>query len=253
MANLKVSILTILSFASLVGCDKKETEKSSVPETAAPTPTPTSKRFTESDRVALMEEHYVVAIGAHDMLIAGDLERFRTQFDSLSSQELPSNAPEAWRAPHGHMQKAAETAKQAMTLEEAATSMAFVVQACGSCHAANPNRGPVYRQPSEPEGEDRTAKMKHHQWASERLWEGVTGPSDYAWSRGTAALAKSRVFAEGQGTKALLELEQKMRALGEDAKKLTVLADRAKLYGKLLASCGSCHQQMGIEIKGANH
>lgn len=241
------SLSLVAAFAMLSACDKKKSDKAETKAGDNPiAATPAVPRFTEVDKVALMEQHYNAAIVAHDMLIAGDLEGFRSQIGSLAAQELPANAPEPWRFGHEKMQGAAEEASASASLEEAAGAMGYIVETCGACHAAHP-AGPVYQNPTAPTGDEVGDKMQGHQWATERLWEGVTGPVDGAWTRGATALANSRVFKDSNDA-SLLELESGMRKLGEDALKLNSLSERAQLYGTLLATCGSCHQQAKVTL-----
>ena len=44
------------------------------------------------------------------------------------------------------------------------------------------------------------------------------------------------------------ETEAELRSLGETAKATTQLADRAALYGRLLATCGACHDALRVEL-----
>ena len=93
--------------------------------------------------------------------------------------------------------------------------------------------------------------MRNHQWATERLWEGVTGPFQAAWYRGAAALAATRVFSnKGKGVKpSLLKREAKLRQVGEIAKVTKGLHERALIYGHLLTICANCHQDAEVSIK----
>ena len=135
----------------------------------------------------------------------------------------------------------------------AATALAQVVLACGTCHVAL-GRGPIYPAPAPDDGSNvlETA-MLDHQWASERLWEGVTGPWDNAWERGAAALAVIEVFGDPGSeivlTDDLQRREQQLREIGEQAMITTALDERAVLYGRLLGTCGECHQQIGVTFE----
>jgi cytochrome c553 len=208
--------------------------------------------LTEVEMVAVMEQHYHSAISAHDALIRDDLEGLRQQLAKLVEQSLPPAAPQSWQTYDAELREAARTAAEANDLGSAASTMAAVAEACGICHAAL-GVEKIYFWPAPPEGDETIkATMQTHQWATERLWEGVTGPWDNAWERGSAALAESRVFREGEAvTDSLRAREIALRGLGQMAKTINGLQERASLYGQLLTSCTGCHQEAGVTIKQA--
>ena len=214
---------------------------------------PARDRPTEVEMVASMEAHYSAVILAHDALVRGDLEKFRSQLALVPEQALPPSAPEEWLPLHRRIQAAAREAANASDLTTAATTIASVVLACGICHAAL-DTGPVYPAPAPDDGADAVKNaMLDHQWLTERLWEGVTGPWNNAWERGADALSVVKVFGEENLAVALstdlLQREQELREIGEKAKNATALDERAALYGRLLATCGECHQAVEVTIE----
>lgn len=213
-------------------------------------PATNDERFTESDRVALMESHYRPAIEAHDMLIRDHLDAFRSNLQALATEALPSQAPESWKARHESMREKAKLAATASNLDEAAAGLASVVEVCGLCHAALLN-GPVYQEPAPEEGASAVQNvMLRHQWATERLWEGVTGPWDDAWKRGADELIGTAVFATGDARATQLhELEEELRAVGRRARQAANLSERAQLYGQLLAGCARCHREANVPFE----
>lgn len=207
---------------------------------------------TEVEMVAAMEAHYSSTILAHDALIQGDLSEFRAQLAETSAHELPANSPELWKPFETQLRDAATKAVEATNLSKAAKTMAEVVLACGACHQGV-GTGPIYPAPAPRDGDNPVQQsMLEHQWATERLWEGITGPWDNAWERGSAALAETRVFSDLESAEArdesLLVREAALRSLGEDAKTTSNPRDRAELYGRLLATCGDCHQAMNVKL-----
>ncbi|MBK6849120.1 MAG: hypothetical protein IPG96_16835 [Proteobacteria bacterium] len=247
MASRKVrhSQRTILLFALLAGC--RETEHKTPPP---PAPPPQAQQgFTEVHKVALMEQHYVAAIAAHDQLLRGDLDGFRSRMGGLAAQALPSLAPEAWRAGHARMIDAAKEASVAADAGSAGARMGTLVETCGSCHAAN-LKGPVYRTPLPNPGDGTvSANMRKHQWATERLWEGITGPWDDAWRRGASALAEADYLPPQLRTPALRALEADIRELGKAAMAATTVTQRVEVYGRILAQCGRCHVAADVVFK----
>lgn len=203
--------------------------------------------------VAAMEAHYTTVILAHDALLQGNLEAFRSQLAGVPDQQLPEASPPSWLALHGQLGAAAAEAASVADLDAAAAAFSDVVLACGSCHAAL-GTGPVYPAPAPADGTDVVQEaMLDHQWVTERLWEGVTGPWDNAWERGADALTTIQVFGDlGPETilsDELLLREQELRDLGAEAKTTTALDARAALYGRLLSTCGACHQAVGVNFE----
>jgi len=208
--------------------------------------TPERDRPTEVEMVAWMEGHYSVVILANDALLQGDLDGFRSQLALVGGQELPASSPKSWLPLHEALQAAASEGAEAENGNAAAEVLASVVLACGTCHAAL-GSGPIYPAPAPEDGANPLqAAMLDHKWATERLWEGVTGPWENAWKRGADGLAVTEIFGD-QGEAVLvsefvLEREQQLRSIGEEAKATTALEARAALYGRLLLTCGECHQ-----------
>ncbi len=92
------------------------------------------------------------------------------------------------------------------------------------------------------------APMRRHEWASERLWEGLVVPSDEAWSIGIKTLAKSEfpeeVLALG-GAEARGSARELARLLAK-AQPTMPLDERSALYAELLLTCGTCHRAIRI-------
>lgn len=213
------------------------------PTRAAPSALP------EVEKVALMERHYRSAIAAHDALVRGDVGAVRTDLGSLAAQPAPAGAPASWSPYDARLRAAARDAHNAKDVNEAATALANVVEACGTCHERL-GAGPDYHKPPRQAGTSRVeTEMLGHRWASERLWEGVTGPWDDAWQRGAAALAKANVFPPDAGeSDALRAQEAALRALGEQALRSHGIHDRSVLYGRMLGTCASCHTLAGVAM-----
>jgi hypothetical protein len=240
----------VLAWVVLIGAIACSEE--TPPSTLAAAARPERDRPTEVEMVAAMEAHYGVAILAHDALVQGELETFRSKLAVVSGQALPPGSPDAWLPLQERLREAARRAAQARDLDAAANGIAGVVLACGTCHSALAT-GPVYPAPAPADGESALQNaMLDHQWATERLWEGVTGPWDNAWERGADALATLELFGAGNATLKysgeLRRREQELRKLGEQARATTDLDERAALYGHLIATCGKCHQLIGETV-----
>lgn len=240
----------LLLMGALAGCG--DSAPVAPPGPASPQGAPPPTEFTEVQRVALMESHYVSAIAAHDALIRGDLPTLRTKLGEIASRELPAAAPPSWRPLDARLREAARSAAGAATLETAGTAMGAVVEACGTCHSGL-DAGPVYRRPLPPEGATPVQDaMLAHQWATERLWEGVTGPREEAWHRGAATLAAGRVFAGRTDVSPdLLAHETALQSRAQAAMAIAGLHERSVAYGQLLATCSACHRDLPALTRSA--
>lgn len=85
-----------------------------------------------------------------------------------------------------------------------------------------------------------SAQMARHQWAADRLWEGIVGPSDSHWRSGLYVLANTHLTSIEVDRPALAN---RMRTLALDAYNVPAksLAERAATYGELLVTCAQCH------------
>jgi len=208
---------------------------------------------TEVEIVAAMEQHYFPAIHAHDALIRGNLEVFRAELALLAVVETLPNAPESWEAFDEQLHDAARLGAESADLTTAANAMASVALACGVCHQALEG-GPVYPVPPPDEQDDvLKARMREHEVSTLMLWNGISGPSVYAWDLGAAAVAETRIFVDGPpvgvDAKSLLEREAALRELAAEAKETAALPERAELYGRMLATCGGCHRAIGLLLQ----
>ncbi len=199
---------------------------------------------------ALMDTHYEIAIRAHEALLHAELEDFRSQLALLAKQELPSESPREWLPLYEALQAAASAGTEARDIDSAASAFAPVVLACGNCHSTL-GEGPAYRDSTPSAGSNALQNaMLDHEWAAERLWEGVTGPSDNAWQRGADALAATDIFGD-QGEAVLIsefvrERDRHLHELAESAKIASALDERADLYARMLSTCGECHQAIRV-------
>ena len=95
--------------------------------------------------------------------------------------------------------------------------------------------------------------MVRHLWAADRMWEGLVGPSEAAWTAGAEAMAETqpamagalRASVSGQGAGVFLE---ELGLLAQEAKDARGIDARADVYGRLLGTCDRCHSQLGPPV-----
>jgi mono/diheme cytochrome c family protein len=130
------------------------------------------------------------------------------------------------------------------TLPDIGASVAHLAAACGACHASTGVRPALDDDPVPRVHDDLQSLMAAHRWASARMWEGLIGPDDDRWRRGTATFS-ALPGCTAQYPDAL----QDIRALCTHATRLVQQAhvadsapSRTAIYGRLLATCASCHE-----------
>ena len=204
----------------------------------APAP-PASSRIGE-----VMSDHFMITSWSRDAVIAGDVELLRRPLTLLAEykyDELPAGGWVPWLA---QLQSAARLTANAATIEAAAMGVATMARVCGECHTAM-NGGPLI--PAPPDPMERLAadtvpeRMGRHMWASTLLWEGLTGPSDVVWKAGAAALIDAPEQLDADLPQSFDRQLRDVKALGRDASEASTLAERADVYGLLIATCADCH------------
>lgn len=120
---------------------------------------------------------------------------------------------------------------------------------CGDCHRSMHSGPPAMPVgPALPNGTGNiTSRMQIHDWADERLWEGLTTPSDESWLAGADALSRLPLD-EASGSSAYKQRFLHVQSLGQRARQLTTAEDRSKLYAELLGMCASCHVSAGVRV-----
>jgi cytochrome c553 len=102
----------------------------------------------------------------------------------------------------------------------------------------------TFPRPKLAEPTDQRSRMHRHEWAVDRLWEGLIAPSDSSWAEGADVLESAPFMpqlAVREGGEAIETLGQRLHAFGRRAAAESSAEGRAKLYGELLTTCASCH------------
>jgi cytochrome c553 len=125
-------------------------------------------------------------------------------------------------------------------IDEACRRVARLAAACADCHidaGATPQFAAPPRAPADVDTVK--ARMARHVWATDRLSEGVVGPSEEAWRSGLDVLAATPLPWSA--------VDADRQALGRGLQEAAAAArsapgnDRARRYGELLVTCAACH------------
>ncbi len=185
------------------------------------------------------------AVAIRDAVISGELADTRAPARGLVETALP--VPDAWRPHVEAMQKVAGEVLAAADVPTAAAATGRLARQCGACHTSVGARQDMTFPPAPPVAPGARPSMILHQWAAERLYQGLITNNDAAWKAGAAALVDAplhieELTADVELPEELHGLTKKVRDLGAAAKDATDPDARARLYGDLLASCASCHK-----------
>ena len=195
------------------------------------------------------------AVTIQTAVVLGDLERARKAASWLMDREDKMLVQAGSNGYEKEMLGYAALIATAEDLKTVATQAGRLAATCGSCHQAL-NEGPRFVVGTDaPGGETQEAQMIRHLWAADRMWEGLVGPSDDAWTAGALALAETAPsLAEAiPAYTRLKESRTILRHVNEVANQaMTVggLSERAEVYGRMLDTCMRCHAEVGLMEKG---
>jgi hypothetical protein len=198
---------------------------------------------------AHMRKHFDVANDIQRAVVDGRLSDARDLASWLATHndELDPPAPIELE-----LQTAAASIAESLDLLSAGGAVARLGRACARCHEethANVSLG-FARFSAPPEMPTLQGQMARHAWAAERLWHGVIGPSDSAWSEGARVMGATSIdvsrTTNAKPNLEVAELADKMRELSNAAERVTDNAVRATMYGEMLVTCARCHSIVRI-------
>jgi cytochrome c553 len=199
-------------------------------------------------QVSRMTEHFVRAGKLYAAVASGSLDSVRRRAQEILDTETGEGLPARSQRYVRELRSFTSLAARAPDVESAASAVARAGAACGACHASL-RQGPRYPGGTlggpAPTESDVMGRMQRHRWASDRLWEGLIGPSDSAWQAGAEVLKDAALYTDAL-TRDLAQYEQitklawTVHEIGARAGALE-RHDRAELYGQLLGTCARCH------------
>ncbi len=203
------------------------------------------------DELALrMDDHFFGAMTARDALVAGDDVRARRALAELAELDV-TVYPASWADPVEAFRATCARLSKADSRLDVALAVGQLANACARCHRAvdaHPALEPSTRWPA---GDDASSHMLRHQWAADRMWEGLMVPDSALWVSGAEALADAPLTPRASASKravapSVSDLARKVHTIGEHSSAATTPAQRAQLYAELLVTCASCHEQLAV-------
>lgn len=186
-----------------------------------------------------MHERFKALTRAEQAVVASDLSRVQHEAELLISFDEPDVLAK-WKPFFGAVQDAARPLAEAKDPVAAGRLVAEVGRRCANCHEATKAKIPL-EQLAQPKPDQRLAtQMIRHQWAAQRMWEGVIAPSQDRWNEGARMLADAPLTITAESSALGIENDvAKVHLLARRA--LDPKTDRPQLYGELLATCAHCH------------
>lgn len=233
--SFQLSLFTLLAASTCGGTQSTSTSSNSGPQGEA--------------RVTDMHSHFDDINEIQLSLISGNLLQANNKAKAVRSS-FSGSSPDNWAPFIERILKAAESLEGAVDLQDAAQDAATMAATCGSCHKSQGVLVVQHQAVPPPVEDDRFSNfMVQHRWATDRLWEGLIGPSDDAWRAGVKVLAITELSIEDVDERLIVtpEIVATLNQLRSDA---AVAGDanspeeREKLYGSLLGSCAGCHLNM---------
>lgn len=199
-----------------------------------------------------MHEHLTRITEIKTQIISGNLPGVHEPAIWLAEHESATGLPENFEPYVEQMRNHARQVVEAADLDTAAVAVSNMARTCGNCHLVNGIRIAFSYDRTPPDWSDTRTHMRRHLWAADRLWEGLIGPSDRAWGRGTdmlvdVPLSPINVMDGTTGTfdaAAIDEIARRVHVLGGQGTNTRTPDARAALYADLLGLCARCHSML---------
>jgi cytochrome c553 len=207
----------------------------------------------ETEVATHMHEHLDRITTIKSLIIMGNLDGVREPAIWLADHEAVPGLPTNFEPYVGLMRQYAREVNNATDLKSAAISVSSMARTCSNCHLVNGVEIEFGYDQVPAEWSDTVSHMQRHQWAADRLWEGLIGPSDTAWARGTDMLVDVPLHPDkvkdgaldGVDSEAIDQIARRIHVLGGQGTNAKTPTERSKLYGEMLGLCADCHRRLG--------
>lgn len=195
-----------------------------------------------------MHGHYDAIVKVQSAIIRGDLQATREPARYLAEHPTPAALPAQWQPQVDAMRTAARAVLNAGDLMQAATATSLIGKACGDCHIAN-DVMIEFKSVEQPRDDlDRASHMQRHQWAADRMWEGIIGPSEPAWGTGIDILLEAPLTPQelqSQPDDGTRQMARRVHQLAANGMMATDATEKSEIYAEFLSNCAGCHQSLG--------
>lgn len=198
-----------------------------------------------------MHEHLTRISTIKAAIVAGQLTGVREPAIWLADHETVAGLPADFEPYVAQMKSYARHVIEARDLVSAANAVSQMARTCGNCHLVNGVELEFgYDRAPREDLEDVVTHMQRHQWAADRLWEGLIGPSDSAWARGADMLIDVPLNSDDVTTTTeqfdeISKMARRIHALGGIGTETVTPDARSELYGEVIGLCANCHVLLG--------
>lgn len=207
----------------------------------------------ETDVATHMHEHLGRITTIKSLIIMGNLDGVREPAIWLADHEAVSGLPENFEPYVGLMRQYAREVNNAADLKSAAISVSRMAATCSNCHLANKVQIEFGYDRLPEDWSDTVSHMQRHQWAADRLWEGLIAPSETAWNRGADMLVDVPLHprnvmnekSDNVDSEALDQIARRIHLFAGQATIAETPTQRSELYGEMLGLCAECHTRLG--------
>jgi cytochrome c553 len=246
-----VSIVHMIGIVAVgSGCKQNEAPSTSSTSEVPALPkqarrTPAAPQRTVRRTPQSMREHFKSGVLIRDALIAGDLALAQWNANWLVEHEPePDNA--SWSPSVTDLRARARKIAEAPDLATAAAATAELAAVCGRCHQANGVSPRFALSDVRVPASGVRPHMLEHQWAAEQMWAGLVGANEDTWNKGVtgfagAPLGQEEIFENASATQHITALAADVHTIGAEGAKAQGWPERANVYGRLLATCATCH------------
>ncbi len=204
----------------------------------------------ETETMLHMHEHLVRLTDIKAAILIGELDDAREPAEWLADHEPMEDLQLIYEPFVLSMREHALEIVDARDIKSAAQSMAAIATDCASCHIATQTDLKFGFDEEPPAWSDMTSHMQRHQWAVDRLWEGLIGPSDASWARGIRMMAEAPLHGtentwDEETAPDADKLATAVHELGVQAASALTPDARSQIYGSMIGVCAECHSRTG--------
>lgn len=187
-----------------------------------------------------MSQNFTKATDAKDSVVLGIPDQARTDLRWLGEQLATDALGEPGRPYLTALKLAAKEASDSTTTPDLGVGIGRVAATCSACHAGfGVTLSPLVAE--RPTG----GHVNTANWLVSALWTGVLANADTAWQTGAAAMVSEPQDLAGYGVTtpgpAAEDALATLKDLTVSASAATDRESRAKVLGRVIGACGSCH------------